>query len=224
MRGKSGVAAEILTALPRSDAGAIEPGLSPLSANLASGAFTYQVPIELPPGRVKDELALALTYELRAHGNGPFGVGWSVPVLAVERRVDRGVPRYGATDAFALADGTPLGQVAPAEYRPLVERAFRRIRFVGPHWEVVETDGTRLLFGETEESRLFDPAQPERVARWLLARREDTNGNVVRFRYERDLAVKRPEGYAAAQLYLRQVEYVNRGPADYLNVVRFDYE
>ena len=219
---KSGIAPEVMTALPRSDGASIESLRAPLSTNLNLGTFAYKIAIDVPRGRREGELALDIVYELRAHGNGPFGAGWSVPELAIQRRLDRGMPAYDDTDHFQLTDGTELHPLGGGLFGPTNERAFRRIRFVNPHWEVTDTDGTRLLFGLTEQSRLFDPTHPARVAEWRLERREDPNGNVVRYRYMRDLDVRRPEGFAAAQLYLRSIEYVNSGDL-FMNAVRFDH-
>ncbi|HEX3650333.1 MAG TPA: toxin TcdB middle/N-terminal domain-containing protein, partial [Pseudonocardiaceae bacterium] len=105
-----------------------------------------------------------------------------------------------------------------------MEQDFRRIRFADPHWEVTDTDGTQWVFGESAASRLVDPQQPDRVAAWHLSSRTDPNGNVTRYRYLRDVDVRRPEGYSAAQLYLHQIEYVTLADGGHLCAVRFDYD
>lgn len=224
MKPVSGVAPEIQTALPRADAGAVDPSVAPLQANLARGSFAYRVPVEVAADRGGRKPEVGLDYDPRRHGNGAFGMGWDVPIVRIERRLDLGVPRYDASDRFSLSDGTLLEQVAPGEYRPTVERGFRRIRRAGLGWEVVETDGTRLAFGETSESQLLDPSRPERVAAWFISSVEDPDGNVTRYRYERDLTVTRPEGHTAAQIYLRRIEYLGLPGQDHLCAVQFDYQ
>ncbi len=223
MQSKSGVSPEIMTALPRNDGASIETYNAPLSMNTNMGTFAYRIPFDIPPGRRKGELALNLVYEMRAFGNGVFGVGWELPQLAIQRRTDTGIPRYDGSDRFMLTDGTMLEPVGSSEYRPIVERAFRKIRFVAPYWEVIDTDGTQYVFGESEESRLFNPARPEQVAEWRISHLEDPTGNVIRFRYDRDLSVHYPEGYTSAQIYLRAIEYVNAPQGEFLNSVRLDY-
>src|SRR5262249_38346499 len=65
---------------------------------------------------------------------------------------------------------------------------------------------------------------PERVFEWRVSSVEDLNGNVIRYRYDRDLRLQRPEGYAAAQLYLRKIEYTTLADGDYLAAVMFVYD
>jgi hypothetical protein len=219
----SGVSPEIMTALPRADGATVSAGVAPIHTNLAQGSVGYAIALQTPPDRGGAQLPLTLDYDPRRNGNGAFGIGWGVAIPFIERRTDRGVPAYDGNDRFGLGDGGPLEPVGDGEFRPLVERDFRRIRFVDPYWEITETDGTVLTFGDTVDSRLSDPAQPSHVSAWHLAQRSDPNGNVVRYRYRRDPAVQRPEGYAAAQLYPHQIEYVVTG-GGHLCAVRFDYE
>jgi RHS repeat-associated protein len=223
MKPVSGVAPEIMTALPRPDATAAELGLAPLRAQLAQGVFGYALPLEAALDRGGRKLDLALAYDVRRHANGVLGVGWDLPQLRIERRTDLGV-RYDASDRFATSDGIHLERVSTSEYRAQTERDFRRIRFIDPYWEITETDGTRLVFGDSAESRLADPVHPEHVAAWFLTSRTDTNGNLTRYRYRRDTTVKRPEGYQAAQVYLDQIEYVVMPSGEHLCAVRLDYD
>jgi RHS repeat-associated protein len=224
MKPVSGVAPEIMTALPRADAAAAELGLAPLRAQLAQGVFGYSFALDAPLDRGGRKLDLALAYDVRRQGNSAFGVGWDVHQPRIERRTDLGVPRYDATDRFATSDGVHLELVSPGEYRAETERDFRRFRFIDPHWEITDTDGTRSMFGDSADARVSDPRHPERTAAWYLTSRTDTNGNVTRYRYKRDSTVRRPEGYEAAQIYLDQIEYVVLPSGEHLCAVRFDYD
>jgi RHS repeat-associated protein len=85
-----------------------------------SGAYTYRLPIDVPPGRAGVEPTLALTYASGA-GDGPLGVGWSLSGLSEIRRcrqtrATEGLPDgidYDDSDAFCL-DGQKLRQVNAA--------------------------------------------------------------------------------------------------------------
>src|SRR4051812_45258926 len=59
--------------------------------NLNTGQASYTVPIPVPKGLAGQVAKLDLAYSQNA-GNGPFGLGWTLPVRSVERRLDFGVP------------------------------------------------------------------------------------------------------------------------------------
>ena len=52
--------------------------------DLFTGAMSYQIPIEVPPGRNGMDPGLTLSYNSR-RGNGWVGVGWELEVGAIER-------------------------------------------------------------------------------------------------------------------------------------------
>ena len=149
MKPVSGVAPEIMTALPRPEAGAAELGLAPLRAHLAHGAFGYALPLEAPLDRGGRRLELALAYDARRHGNGVFGVGWDLLQPRIERRTDLGVPRYDPTDRFAISDGVRLEAVGGGRHRAETERDFRRIPIrrpvLGDHRDRRDPVGVRRL-------------------------------------------------------------------------------
>ncbi len=47
------------------------------AAKSNSGAFTYDIPIEVPPGRVDMTPHVALLYNSQAMGTGEMGRGWT---------------------------------------------------------------------------------------------------------------------------------------------------
>ncbi len=67
-----------------------------------SGAFTYQVPIEVPPGPADSAPALLLAYS-SAGGNGDAGVGWSLPYSAIRLDTSWGTPAFWV-DGVDLCD------------------------------------------------------------------------------------------------------------------------
>ncbi|WDG77605.1 SpvB/TcaC N-terminal domain-containing protein [Pseudomonas chlororaphis] len=122
--------------------------LSPMGP---SGMTGFSLPLPVSAGRGYAP-ALTLNYSSGA-GNGPFGIGWQLGVMTIQRRTNRGVPRYdgGPEDEFVGPDGEVLvserdGQGAPitqslskyaekdlgenyqvTRYFPRVEGAFHRI-------------------------------------------------------------------------------------------------
>ncbi len=79
-------------------------------ANPVTGTASFSVPIALSPGRNGFTPALSLAYDSGA-GNGPFGIGWSVGVPSIQRKTDRGLPRYRDaedSDTFVISDAEDL--------------------------------------------------------------------------------------------------------------------
>ncbi|MEF7615717.1 SpvB/TcaC N-terminal domain-containing protein [Aquincola sp. MAHUQ-54] len=175
------------------------------SLDLNSGQGNFSVPFELPEGIAGLRPRLKLEY---AHGqsNGPFGLGWRLPLRQIDRRLDLGVPGGGTAEAF-LDSGTELRRCADGRYRPLRETAFSRYVFDAGHWTVEERDGSRCLLGLSANARVADPDHPERVQSWLLERQEDVNGNTIDYVYERH------DGHP----YLAEIRYAHF-------VVRLAYE
>src|SRR5262249_30055055 len=118
-----------------------------------SGTAQLTVPVFTSPARQGFSPPLHLSYDSRA-GNGPFGLGWSLPVPSVTRKTSMGLPRYddaGDSDVFILSgaedlipllvsngDGgwvpdpvppvaTGAGTFSVRRYRPRAEAGFARI-------------------------------------------------------------------------------------------------
>src|SRR5215471_865326 len=62
-------------------------------ANPVTGTGSMTVPITSSPGRSGFGPQLILSYDSGA-GNGPFGMGWQLPIPAITRKTDKGLPRY----------------------------------------------------------------------------------------------------------------------------------
>jgi len=175
------------------------------SLDLNSGQGNFSVPFEVPDGLAGLKPRIKLEY---AHGqaNGPFGLGWRLPLRQIDRRLDLGVPGGSAAEAF-LDSGTELSRGADGTYRALRETAFSAYEFDAGHWLVHERDGSRFVLGASANARVADPDHPERVQSWLLEQQQDAHGNLIDYVYERH------EGYP----YLAEIRYARF-------VVRLAYE
>jgi len=123
------------------------------AANPVTGTGSMIVPIATSPGRSGFGPQLSLSYDSGA-GNGSFGFGWSLSLLAITRKTDKGLPKYqddDDSDVFILSgsedlvptliknaagkwepelvpDRTVGGQVYRIRrYRPRIEGLFARI-------------------------------------------------------------------------------------------------
>ncbi|MGH3274996.1 MAG: SpvB/TcaC N-terminal domain-containing protein [Streptosporangiaceae bacterium] len=129
----------------------------------ASGTARLAVPVFTSPARAGFSPKLELGYD-SGSGNGPFGLGWSLPVPSISRKTSMGLPRYadaddsdvfilsGAEDLIPLlvrsGDGWVPDPVPPAttsagtfrvrRYRPRVEAGFARIE----RWQDTVTGDT----------------------------------------------------------------------------------
>ena len=171
--------------------------------DLQTGSGNFSVPIVCPEAQngLRPDLTLGYT---TGGGNGPFGMGFRIPTMAIQRETARGVPSYDdSTDRFLFTDGGRLIDCGDGRFRPEVDTANWLIRRDGDGWVVVTKDGTRYRLGQSANARVEADG---RVATWLLQTTTDPNGQEILYRY-------REEG---PQRYLERVTY---GPFD----VRVEY-
>ncbi len=190
-------------ALPKGG-GAIRGIGEKLSVSPATGTIAFNVPIATPPGRSGFELGLSLSYDSSA-GNGPFGLGFRLSLPSIQRKTDKGIPRYDASDTFVLSGAEDLvAQTAePVErtigattyrvtrYRPRTEGTFARIELWAAgtgetHWRVWSKSNVLEIFGASPEARVTDPTEKSHVFLWLLEERRDDRGNVVVYSYKQE--------------------------------------
>lgn len=170
-----------------------------------SGAFTYSIPIEVPPGRHGLTPQLSLVYNSSA-GNGFLGVGWDLPIGYVMRSTKYGVD-YNCNPAtspnpcfFFMLGGASSELIRRTDwcsdcYGARVEGAFMRFRFVSnSYWEVTDKSGTKYLLGQTAASR--QDGTPG-VFKWMLNTVIDTRNNTVSYTYFKD----------QGQLYIGSIDY-----------------
>ncbi|MFI0479399.1 toxin TcdB middle/N-terminal domain-containing protein [Actinomadura sp. 9N215] len=192
---QSGVAPEIVP-LPHGG-GAVRGIGDTFSPDLHTGTGSYRIPLWFPRGPGGFQPEMGLVYSSGA-GNGPYGMGWHLPVLTIQRRTDRRLPRYDGTDTL-LIDGEELVPVDEGGYRARREEQFRRVTGADDGFEVRDRGGRRFLLGTGEAARVehVDGTGIRRTLAWLVERAADRNGNTVDYSYRRD----------GGRLYLSEVQY-----------------
>lgn len=184
------------------------------SVNAVNGTASISVPIAVTPGRSGFGPQLSLIYN-SGTGNGPFGLGWNLPIPSITRKTGKGLPRYQDaedSDTFILSDAEDLvpclkdngdrrvqeaaGQDRPAylvkRYRPRVEGLFARIerwtdkQTGDTHWRSISRDNITTIYGRTPSCRLADPGDESRVFSWLIEESRDDRGNVITYEYKQE--------------------------------------
>src|SRR5215210_269143 len=135
MGNKSGTSGQTIS-LPKG--GGAQHGIGEkFSPDLHTGTGNFTIPIALPPGRNGFQPQLSLVYST-GHGNGPYGLGWSLTIPGVSRKTSKGIPRYRDDaglrhegDTFLLSgaeDLIPVSETAGStRYQPRTEGLFARI-------------------------------------------------------------------------------------------------
>lgn len=204
-----------------------------------AGSATYEVAFSLPPNTGGHTALLGLTYRSQ-DGNGLFGVGWSMNGLSAITRcaknpAEEGV-RQGVQNAWGdwycldgqklrLRSGTYGGD--GATYATARDTYARVTSYgaagSGPQWFKVELkDGRILEFGRTSDARL-EVNGGSTVRAWMLnaAMDRSTNGNPIRYAYEKNVALG--EQVLSAVQYTNgyvSIEYEARPSDD--PIVRYD--
>jgi len=208
--GQADVAAPFQTpsiSLPKGG-GALKSIDEKFTVNAVNGTGALTIPLPFSHTRSGLDGGASLSYN-SGSGNGVFGLGWSLSLPSIQRRTDKGLPRYRDdedSDVFVLAgaedlvpgylkaeDGTwqpdlvQLGSATAERYRPRIEGAFARIQRitvngeVGCYWKVTTADNVATIYGRTATARVSDPNDPDHVFRWLPEWSWDDKGNCVEF-------------------------------------------
>lgn len=145
------------------------------SPDLHTGTGNFTIPITVPSGRHGFQPDLKLVYST-GHGNGFFGMGWSLSVPGITRKTSKGIPRYRDDhvdakrgDVFILSGAedlvpmdtqevrTDAGLTLRTRYRPRTEGLFAKIHrhrsinkegtVQSDYWEVKAKDGLTSVHG-----------------------------------------------------------------------------
>ncbi|MEI6268256.1 MAG: SpvB/TcaC N-terminal domain-containing protein [Methylococcaceae bacterium] len=189
--------------------GAIRGMGEKFAANPVTGTGSMSIPIATSPGRSGFGPQLSLSYD-SGSGNGPFGLGWNLPLPSITRKTDKGLPYYNdadESDVFILSGAEDLVQVlanillpayddksAPGYviyfYRPRIEGLFAHIeRWLNTtsgesHWRTISKDNITTIFGKTKNSCIVDPTDSTRIFSWLITESYDDKGNAIFYEYK----------------------------------------
>ncbi|MEM7218996.1 MAG: toxin TcdB middle/N-terminal domain-containing protein [Pseudomonadota bacterium] len=183
MRAQTGASAEVRSS--PGGGGSTRPIGETFEPDLFTGTGNYSVPLWFPngPGKMRPELALGYS---TGRGSDAFGMGWSLPIMHIKRRSDRGLPTFDdASDTF-LIDGSELVEVEPGRFRLRREGAFFDVQRLADGWRVRDRIGRIYTLGATPETRVSDPADAARIAEWFVERVEDPHGVAIDYAYRRD--------------------------------------
>ena len=165
--------------------------------DLANGTGTYKIPLDLPNGPNDIGPRLSLLYDTAA-GNGPFGMGFNIPMPRLLRSTARGYPAYDSSDSLMLEGAGELLATVDGQFRPLVDGGAWRAVASDEGFQLIDREGVFYFVGVSRDSRLFDSSTgSERVYAWHLERIEDALGNTAVFTWMRD----------RNQLYLSRLRY-----------------
>jgi len=244
-------APEQVIALP--EGGGAQHGIGDtFTPDLHTGTGNLTIPLAIPRGRNGFQPLLELVYS-SGHGNGLFGLGWSLGIPGIARKTTP-IPRYQdeASDVFVLSgveDLVPIGDGSQpvTRYRPRTDTLFALIEHhrgaSGDFWRVANKDGLVSWYGTpkpTGATNWTDPAtirKPpattqarEHVFAWKLTRTEDPFGNRIEYLYEdrdRGGPADRAQAHDWDQPLLTAVRYVDHqenGATKFLVTVSFEYE
>ncbi|HTQ12961.1 MAG TPA: FG-GAP-like repeat-containing protein, partial [Rhizomicrobium sp.] len=204
-----------------------------------SGAFSYSIPIVVPPGTANMVPGLALAYSSQG-GDGYAGLGWAVAGLASISRCPRSVAddgvhgsvNFDANDRFCL-NGQKLTAVSGTYgadgtvYRQLSDNFARIVSHgtagSGPAYFTAQLrNGIVLEFGNTSDSA-FKPLKADgsgvssSVMQWALDKSTDIRGNYYTVTYTNDTT--------NSQIYVSRIDYTGNAGAGLsaYNSVQFSY-
>ncbi|MFH1814909.1 MAG: FG-GAP-like repeat-containing protein, partial [Pseudomonadota bacterium] len=201
-----------------------------------TGAATYTIPIEVPPGVAGMEPKLALVYNSQS-GNGLLGMGWSLSGLSAITRCPRtmaqdgvrGGVNYDLNDRYCL-DGQRLILMSGteggngAEYRTERESFDKIVAYTdpantgGPAKFLVKTKaGLTMEYGYTTDSRI--EAQGKLVVQaWAVNKVTDSRQNYMSYFYM--------ENIESGAWHLSRIDYAGSDSVsgDHSVSVSFDYE
>ncbi|PJZ70254.1 hypothetical protein CH373_12445 [Leptospira perolatii] len=180
------------------------------------GGVSLSYPIVIPTGRAGVEPKLAISYSATG-GDGWIGVGWNLGLGAITRTPEYGALFYNNKDTFTW-NGARLVKISgPANsengtYRPEIlgeDSVVLKLSFaeVGGIWEVLDSSGTKTVYGESSSTRIYNPDKINQTYSWYVSKIEDRNGNTQEVEYD-------TSNYSSNRtLYLKEIRYTGNSKA-----------
>jgi RHS repeat-associated protein len=169
----------------------------------ASGSASYNIPIEVPPGRNGLQPNLALQYNSQ-QGNGLLGLGWGLAGLSSISRCPKTIAQDGveigiqfdASDRFCLqgqrlvsTQGTygASGTLYTTERESWSQiSSLNRLENGPEYFAVTSKDGTLFEYGGTDNSRILLQSNNQTTRVWALNKVTDKNKNTLIVSYKQD--------------------------------------
>lgn len=200
-----------------------------------TGAATYTIPIECPPGINGMQPNISLVYNSQV-GNGIVGWGWNIGGLSAVTRTGSTLYHDGEVKAIELnlsdnlmLDGQRLFLVGDvdnkwienAEFRTEIEGYSKIIRKKVAQYlafEVTTKDGLILEYGSSDDSRLTGLGQIP--ISFLLKKVTDTNGNYITYNYYKDKG-----DWNTGEVFLEKISYGGNSAAgtEHFYEIEFQY-
>ncbi len=189
---------------------------NPPQVSTQTGAATYAVKIEVPPGRNGIVPNLNLSYNSYKK-NGILGVGWSLDLGSIQRSTKYGID---CTSFDFVANGStelvPSGVSGEYQYyRPKIEGGFSKYYYQNQNdgWIVTTKDGTKYYYGyhSSHNSKQNNDCG---IFKWCLDKVQDTNGNWMKIKYL----------LSDGEIYIDEIEYTGWESESGINLVKFNYE
>ncbi len=198
---------------------------------VSGGAATYNIPIEIPPGRNGVQPQVSLSYSSRT-GNGVVGKGWSLGAGSQISRCPQTMAQDGqmipvqylSSDRLCL-DGQRLIRVSGsygtsgAVYRTELD-SFARITQSGDlngttTWFKVELKSGRVrYYGDDADSRHVADGVSA-IKSWAISREEDPVSNSINYVYQ---------GFGGGEYQLSDIYYTGSGQENGNRRISFIYE
>jgi RHS repeat-associated protein len=181
-----------------------------------TGAAIYEYPIKVPAGRNGLTPSVAITYNSQDEArDNILGFHWSINQYSITHLNKKGVDKIYSREDF-IAD-TPfssgeLVKISTRNFAEKVESSFARYELQSDNsWLVTDKAGNQYLFGNSEDTRQFDPSNTNYISRWMLEEIRDPNDNFIRYEYEK----------IDNQIYPKKIIYTGNGTEDGIFEIHF---
>jgi len=168
-----------------------ENQLGTIDVDNVTGALLYQFPFFVSPGRSGVQPSLNIRYNNQARENHSMvGLGWSLDIPFIQRENKVGGEKLYTEYYFSSSLDGEIVLVSTSTdaslFRPKVEGGnFFSYVFSDNTWTIVDKKGTVYIFGHASSTQIFNPENPSKIFKWLLQEIRDTNGNYVRYEYNK---------------------------------------
>ncbi len=157
----------------------------------ATGAFTQNIKLDIPPGRNGTQPDLSLNYNSQDGEDSIVGYGWSISIPYIQRLNKTGSQNLYNNPYFTSSiDGelaTTSNATSTQTFSAKVDGGnFNAYSFTNNVWTMYDKNGTRYLFGASDNSQQNASASSTQIYKWMLQEIRDTNNNYVRFTYTKD--------------------------------------